>query len=97
LMGDAAPALSSRAKELAIRIDALNKLVEGVQQEKATLAEADSALAARREEIDALAQEKRLARVSLDTETAALRAETERLGHEAARQPVGRQSGLSDR
>jgi septal ring factor EnvC (AmiA/AmiB activator) len=83
LMGDAAPALSSRAKELATRIDTLNKLVEGVQREKATLAEADSALAARREEIDALAQEKRLARVSLATETSALRAETERLGREA--------------
>jgi septal ring factor EnvC (AmiA/AmiB activator) len=83
LMGDAAPALSSRAKELATRIDTLNKLVEGVQREKAMLAEADQALAARRQEIDALAQEKRLARVSLDTETAALRAETERLGREA--------------
>ncbi len=83
LMGEAAPALSARAKELASRIDTLNRLVEGVQREKATLAEADQALAARREEIDALAQEKRLTRVSLDTETAALRAETERLGHEA--------------
>ena len=83
LMGEAAPALAERAKDLATRIETLKRLVEGVQVEKATLASADQALAARRQEIDALAQEKRLARVSLDTETATLRAETERLGHEA--------------
>jgi septal ring factor EnvC (AmiA/AmiB activator) len=83
LMGDAAPALSARARELAARIDTLNRLAEGVKREEATLAEADAALAARRDEIDALAQEKRLTRTSLAAETAALRAEAERLGHEA--------------
>ncbi len=83
LMGDVAPALSTRAKELSERIDRLNALVEDVKREKATLAEADQALAARRQEIDALAEEKRLARVSLDTETSRLKAETDRLGREA--------------
>lgn len=83
LMGDAAPALSARAKDLTARIETLNRLVVDVRREKAALAAADQALAARREEIDALAEEKRLARVSLDAETATLRAKTERLGRQA--------------
>ncbi|MBI1362188.1 MAG: peptidoglycan DD-metalloendopeptidase family protein [Alphaproteobacteria bacterium] len=83
LMGDVAPALSARAKQLSERIDQLNALVEDVKHEKATLAEADEALAARRQEIDALAEEKRLARVSLETETASLKARTDRLAREA--------------
>jgi septal ring factor EnvC (AmiA/AmiB activator) len=83
LMGDAAPALSVRAKELAAQIDNLNRLAEGVKREKDMLSVTNAALAARREEIDALAQEKRLQRVSLETETAALRAETERLARQA--------------
>ena len=83
LMGEAAPALSARAKELKRKIDTLNALTNSVTHERETLGMEEAALAARRDEITALAAEKRIANSSLAAETAAARAETERLGREA--------------
>jgi murein hydrolase activator len=83
LMGETAPALSMRAKDLKVRIDTLNALTNAVTHERETLGMEEEALTARRDEIEALAAEKRLSRTSLATQTAAARAETERLAAEA--------------
>jgi murein hydrolase activator len=83
LMSDAAPALSERASQLKTRIADLNRLTEATRVEKARLSNEEAALSARREEIEALAAEKRLSSTSLATETGKLRAETSRLAAEA--------------
>jgi septal ring factor EnvC (AmiA/AmiB activator) len=83
LMSDAAPALTARADELRQHIATLDAATEGVLHEREVLAGEESALAARRQEIEALAAEKRLARVSLASETASLRAESDDLARKA--------------
>lgn len=83
LMSDAAPALSKRATELKSQIETLNRLAAETRAQQTNLASATGALAARREEIAALAEEKRRASATLDAETAAARAETRRLATEA--------------
>jgi septal ring factor EnvC (AmiA/AmiB activator) len=84
LMGEAAPALSERAKTLKSKIDELNALAAATYAEQQRLDFEETALAARKEEIAALAAEKRLSNTSLAAETASLRAETRRLSSEAA-------------
>ncbi len=83
LMGEAAPALSARARTLKSQIEVLNSLTAQTQREREILTNEEAALNARREEIEALAAEKRLSSVSLASETRALREETDRLGREA--------------
>lgn len=83
LMSDAAPALSKRATELKSQIATLNRLAVETRAQQANLAFATGALSARREEITALAEEKRRASATLDAETAAARAESKRLAAEA--------------
>ncbi len=84
LMGEAAPALSERAKTLKAKIDELNALAAATYAEQQRLDFEEAALTARREEIAALAAEKRLSNTSLASETASLRSETRRLSTEAA-------------
>jgi septal ring factor EnvC (AmiA/AmiB activator) len=84
LMGEAAPALSDRAKGLKAKIDELHSLAAAAYAEQQRLDFEEAALAARREEIAALAAEKRLSNSSLAAETASLRAEARRLSAEAA-------------
>jgi septal ring factor EnvC (AmiA/AmiB activator) len=83
LMGDAAPALAERAGTLRDQIRTLAALAESTRDETRRLANQETALAARREEIAALATEKRLSSTALLAETQNLRAETERLAAEA--------------
>ena len=83
LMSDAAPALNARAAQLKTRIADLNRLTAETRTEQDRLTHEEAALAARREEITALAAEKRLSSASLIAETAAARAESTRLGAEA--------------
>lgn len=83
LMSDAAPALSGRARTLKAYIDELNTLTEQTRREKEQLANAEAGLSARREEIAALAAEKRMSSSSIAAETASLRRETTRLAAEA--------------
>ncbi|HEV7691878.1 MAG TPA: peptidoglycan DD-metalloendopeptidase family protein [Hyphomonadaceae bacterium] len=83
LMSDAAPALNARAAQLKARIADLNRLTAETRTEQDKLTHEETALAARRDEITALAAEKRLSFASLATETAAARAESTRLGAEA--------------
>jgi septal ring factor EnvC (AmiA/AmiB activator) len=84
LMGETAPALSKRARTLKSQIDEFNSLTEQTRHERERLANEEAMLAARRQEIEALAAEKRLASASLAAETRELRAEADRLGREAA-------------
>lgn len=83
LMSDAAPALSKRASDLRSQIDTLNRLAAETRDQQTYLAAATGALAARREEIAALGEEKRRASAALNAETAAARAESKRLAAEA--------------
>lgn len=83
LMGEAAPALSDRARTLKAQIDELNMLAAETYAQQERLQFEEAALAARREEIAALAAEKRLSNASLAAETRSLRAETSRLSAEA--------------
>jgi septal ring factor EnvC (AmiA/AmiB activator) len=83
LMGEAAPALSDRARTLRSQIEELNALADATYAERSRLEHEEAALAARKEEIAALAAEKRLSTGSLGAETATLRAETRRLSAEA--------------
>src|SRR5207342_2840139 len=69
--------------QLRTRIADLNRLTAETRSEKDKLTHEETALAARREEIEALAAEKRLSSASLAAETAAARAESTRLGAEA--------------
>jgi septal ring factor EnvC (AmiA/AmiB activator) len=84
LMGEAAPVLSARARELKALIEELNTLAAETYSQRERLDHEEAALAARREEIAALAAEKRLATASLAAETRSLRAETTRLSAEAS-------------
>ncbi|HVY89553.1 MAG TPA: peptidoglycan DD-metalloendopeptidase family protein [Hyphomonadaceae bacterium] len=83
LMSDAAPALAERAKQLKIKLDELTRLTAETTRQRDILSGETAALAARRDEIAALATEKRLSYTSIATETATLRAEADRLGNEA--------------
>ena len=83
LMGDIAPKLADRAQRLAEEIDKISALQAGITHENEDLARTQSALAARREQIEALFAEKRALRTELAIETAELRAETQQLASEA--------------
>ncbi len=83
LMGEAAPALAARAEAIRVRIVTLNDLMASIRREQAILDEQEAALDSRRQEIEALAAEKRLSRGRLDSETATLAAESRRLAQEA--------------
>ena len=84
LMSDVSPRLTGRAQELSEQIRSRTARIEELRQEQGMLARQEAALAARREEITALAEERRRRQVSLNSETAALKAETRRLASEAA-------------
>jgi murein hydrolase activator len=83
LMGETAPALSRRAAEFKLQIEDLNRLTEQTRREREIITAEEAALGARRQEIEALAAEKRLSSSSLAAETRALRSEADRLGREA--------------
>lgn len=83
LMSDAAPALVTRASDLRQRIAAINDIADATRGQQANLVSATDALAARREEITALAEEKRRAQATLDAEAAAARASAQRFADEA--------------
>jgi len=83
LMGETAPALSERARELKAQIDELNRLAAETYVQRQRLDHQETALAARRQEITALAAEKRLSNAALAAETRSLRSETARLSAEA--------------
>lgn len=83
LMGDAAPQLADRADKVAKEIDALARLRRDIEAERNDLNKSEAALLARRQEIEALAQEKRGARLRISQEAEDLRAETDRLAQEA--------------
>ena len=84
LMTDAAPALVARGDELRLRIFDLNSLADDTRTEQANLEFATGALGARREEILALAEEKRMASAALDAEAEAARRAANALAAEAA-------------
>lgn len=83
LMSDTAPALKARAGELRDRIAAINDIAAATRAQQDYLASATGALDARRDEITALAEEKRRAQATLDAETIAARAAAQRLADEA--------------
>lgn len=83
LMGELTPSLAARAEELRERLETLSQIRAETERQRNELAESEQALAARREEIAALAQEKRMSRSAFAVETAALRTETLRLSREA--------------
>lgn len=83
LMSDAAPALTRRAGDLRQRLADIDDLAAATRAQQANLTAATSALDARREEIVALASEKRLASARLDAEAAAARAAAKKLADEA--------------
>ncbi len=83
LMSDTAPALKARAADLRKRLAAINDIADATRTQQAYLVSATGALDARREEISALAEEKRRAQVNLDAETKAARATANRLASEA--------------
>lgn len=83
LMSDAAPALAKRAEGLRGQIAMLNHLADETRRQQANLVSATAALAARREEINALAAEKRRALSKLNAETRAARNESRRLAEKA--------------
>ncbi len=83
LMTDAAPALVTRGDELRLRLFDLNSLADDTRTEQANLEFATGALGARREEILALAEEKRITSAALDAEAAAARRAANALAAEA--------------
>ena len=83
LMSDTAPALKARAEDLRKRLAAINDIAAATRTQQAYLVSATGALDARREEISALAEEKRRAQANLDAETKAARATANRLASEA--------------
>ena len=83
LMSDTAPALKARAEDLRKRLAAINDIAVATRTQQAYLVSATGALDARREEISALAEEKRRAQANLDAETKAARATANRLASEA--------------
>jgi len=84
LMSDAAPALAGHADDLRTRIANIEDLAAATRAQQANLLAATSSADARREEIVALAEEKRRASASLDAETAKARANARKLADEAA-------------
>lgn len=84
LMTDAAPALVTRGDELRLRIFDFNALAEETRAEQANYEFATGALGARRTEIAALAEEKRIASAALDAEADAARRAANALAAEAA-------------
>lgn len=84
LMSDAAPALAGHTNDLRAQIANLEDLAMATRAQQANLLAATSSAGARREEIAALAEEKRRASASLDAETAAARARARKLADEAA-------------
>ena len=84
LMSEAAPALANRAGDLRAQITTIDALAEATREQQANLLRATSAADARREEIAALAEEKRRASASLDAEMTAARANARKLADEAA-------------
>ena len=84
LMTDAAPALVERGDELRLRIFDFNALAEETRAEQANYEFATGALGARRTEIAALAEEKRIASAALDAEADAARRAANALAAEAA-------------
>jgi septal ring factor EnvC (AmiA/AmiB activator) len=84
LMTDAAPALVERGDELRLRIFDFNALAEETRAEQANYEFATGALGARRAEIAALAEEKRIASAALDAEADAARRAANALAAEAA-------------
>lgn len=84
LMSDAAPALAGHAEDLRAKIATIDHLAAATRAQQANLLAATSSAGARREEIAALAEEKRRASASLDAETAAARANARKLAQEAA-------------
>ena len=83
LLGEITPEMSERADELRGRISELRRIETSMRAERESLERSEQALAARRAEIEALADEKRLSRTSLAAETAAARAESRRLAGQA--------------
>ncbi|MEZ5936707.1 MAG: peptidoglycan DD-metalloendopeptidase family protein [Hyphomonadaceae bacterium] len=83
LMSEAAPALAKRADDLRGKIVELNRIRTETTRERDRLEVAERALSARKDEIEALADSKRIARSSLENETAGLRAKSEALAREA--------------
>jgi septal ring factor EnvC (AmiA/AmiB activator) len=83
LIGDAAPALASRARALKSRIVELNRVRAETAAEQAHLKSAEDGLAARRDEIAALADSKRLAKTSLDAEADRLRQVSDKYAKQA--------------
>ena len=71
LMSDTAPALKARAEDLRKRLAAIKSIAAATRAQQEYLASATGALDARRQEISALAEEKRRAQAHLDAETAA--------------------------
>ncbi len=84
LMTDAAPALVERGDELRLRLFDFNALAEETRAEQANYEFATGALGARRAEIAALAEEKRIASAALDAEAEAARRAANALAAEAA-------------
>jgi septal ring factor EnvC (AmiA/AmiB activator) len=83
LMSDVAPALDRRAEDLRQRLADLSGLSDATRAQQANLTAATSALDARREEIIALAEEKRRASARADAEAQAARAAAGKLAAEA--------------
>lgn len=83
LMSDAAPALTRRAGDLRQRLADIDDLAAATRAQQANLTAATSALDVRREEINALAGEKRLVSARLDAEAAAARTTAKKLADEA--------------
>jgi septal ring factor EnvC (AmiA/AmiB activator) len=83
LMSDTAPALKARAEDLRKRLAVIKNIAAATRAQQEYLASATGALDARRQEISALAEEKRRAQAHLDAETAAARAQSKRLAGEA--------------
>jgi septal ring factor EnvC (AmiA/AmiB activator) len=83
LMSDTAPALAGRANDLRAQIENIENLAGATRAQQANLLAATSSAGARREEIIALAEEKRRASASLNAETAAARASAKKLADEA--------------
>ena len=83
LMSEAAPALAARAEAVRQQVLTLEGATEAALRVRELLALEESALAARRQEIEALAAEKRHARAALASQTEALRSEAEDLARKA--------------
>ncbi|MFC7292142.1 murein hydrolase activator EnvC family protein [Hirschia litorea] len=83
LMGDVAPKLAAKAEALAEELDTLASLQANIRAEKEELIRAEQTLLARRQEIEALYEEKRSKRIDLAKATASLKAQNKALAGEA--------------